>query len=329
MARLSRQQIGFFQTEGYLIVADIFDPADLEPLRVELEERIDHKLRSLVADGKLTDTHAADDFDHRLASIYQDNPDNGQAVIRFLEGVAGGGHTGREMFRIITHPKLVAAVESLVGPEIVGSSIYRVRPKLPKIGRGVVPWHQDSGYFETLCDKHLILTCWVPLVDATAHNGCMQILPRAHRQGVATHHTGGNAGFLVIEDADLPLPPDKAITAECPRGGVVFMWNTTPHCSTPNHADQIRWSVDLRYQSADVPNNAALLPDPDSPAVAPEFTIACYAPEADFVIQSRAHPERVTSFEQFVQRRNVFDQTTRAGKLHYPKRGWTPVVTAK
>ncbi len=46
-------------------------------------------------------------------------------------------------------------------------------------------------------------------------------------------------------------------SAAAPRG-VVFMTNITPHCSTPNRSGHVR--ADLRYQSADVPNNAAAMP---------------------------------------------------------------------
>ena len=190
-----------------------------------------------------------------MVRVFEDSQENGETIMRRLEGKAGGGHCGVEMYRVICHPKLLDVVESLTGPEIIGSSVYRIRPKVPGKVRGVVPWHQDSGYFMPLCDNYLVLTVWIPLVDATARNGCMQILPRAHRQGVSTHHTGGNAGFLVIEDQDLPLPPDRAITAECPLGGVVLMTNMTPHSSTPNESDIVRWSIDLRYQGSEVPNN--------------------------------------------------------------------------
>ena len=323
--RLTEQQVRFFADEGYLIVPDVFEPRELEPVRVELAGRIEEKVQELAAAGKLTNRYDDAGFDQRLARLHADSPDNGLAIIRHLEGNAGGGHAGREMFRILTHPKLAATVECLVGPEIVGSSIYRLRPKLPGVGRGIVPWHQDSGYFEPRCDAHLVLTCWVPLVDATEENGCMQILPRAHRRGICTHHTGGNAGFLVIPDDDLPFPPERAVTAACPRGGVVFMTNLTPHCSTANRSDHIRWSLDLRYQSASVPNNVDLEPDPTAKEQAPDMQIACYAPEADFVVQSRKHPERVTTYEAFVRRRQRFDEAARAGSLPYPKRGWRPV----
>jgi hypothetical protein len=243
----------------------VFGPGELEPLRGELEERINRQAQELFEEGKLQRLHAGESFDRRLARICDDSPDNARTIIKVLEGIAGGGHAGIEMFKVITHPGLLSVIESLTGEEIVASSVYRVRPKLPCYARGVVPWHQDSGYFAARCDKHLIVTCWIPLVDANEHNGCMRVQPRAHKQGVATHHTGGPAGFLVIEDEDLPLPPENSICAECPVGGVVLMPNLKPHCSTENYSETIRWSIDLQYQSASVPNNMDLMPDLLSP----------------------------------------------------------------
>ena len=54
--------------------------------------------------------------------------------------------------------------------------------------------------------------------------------------------------------------------------------------------------MDLRYQSAAAPHNALLMPDLEGSSMPPEFQIACYAPEADFVIQSHEHPEQVTTY---------------------------------
>ena len=313
---LSAPQVQFFHEEGCLIVPDVFDPADLEPLRRELERAIDAKARALHAEGRLVELHAHLDLDRRLVAIHRDSAENGEAIMKHLEGLRGGGFHAPEMFAVISHPKLLAAVASLLGTEeLVSSSVYRIRPKLPNIGRGIVPWHQDSGYFAAACDRHLILTCWIPLVDATVANGCMQILPRTHRGAVARHHTGGNAGFLVIRDEDLPADPASAITAACPRGGVVFMTNLTPHSSTPNTSDHIRWSIDLRYQSAAVPNNVGLWPDAADATghASPEFydqvNVACYPPEADFLVASKENPAAVSDYTEYVRRREAYDRT--------------------
>ena len=262
-----------------------------------------------------------------MAAVSRDSKANGEAIMQNLEGKRGGGFHAPEMFNIISHPKLLAKVAAILGSEeIVASSVYRIRPKLPNIGRGIVPWHQDSGYLIAACDQHLIITCWIPLVDATVKNGCMQILTRVHRGPIARHHTGGNAGFLVIKDEDLPADPSAAIPAICPRGGVVFMSNLTPHCSTPNTSGQIRWSVDLRYQSAAVPNNVGVWPGPlDAQGHAgPEFyravNVACYPPEADFIVRSRKNSGAVSNYFDYARRREAYEQMTpKSGILrHWP-----------
>ncbi len=312
---LTPQQVRFFHEEGYVIVPDVFDPADLEPVRQEMHAEINRKARELQAAGKLDKLHAEAGYDRQLSAIYRDSKEAGDAIVRHLMGKRGGGFHSPEMFALITHPRMLAAVGSLLGSDEIVASAYRIRPKLPNFGRGVVPWHQDSGYLSEHCDENLIITCWVPFVDATKANGCMEILPRTHRRQVATHHPGGHADFRVIKDEHRPADPRHAITSACPRGGVVFMTNRTPHCSTPNISDHIRWSVDLRFKAADVPNNVGLEPatlDADGKADAAfyeEVNVACYPPDADFLVQSRVHPEKIIDYREYVRLRDIYDRT--------------------
>lgn len=312
---LSPQQAAFFRKEGYLIVPNVFDPAELEPVRQSLHAEINRAARRLQAEGRLDQLHEDAGFDRQLSAIMRDNRVAGEAIIKHLMGVRGGGYHSPELFGLVAHRRLLDFIAALLGSEEIIASAYRIRPKLPHFGRGVVPWHQDSGYLAGHCDQHLIITCWVPFVDATEENGCMQILPRTHRGAIAPHHTGGNADFLVIRDQDLPDDPRCAITAACPRGGAVFMTNRTPHCSTPNISDHIRWSVDLRYKSAEVPNNVGLEPatlDEHGHADADFYervNIACYPPDADIIVRSAQHPERVIGYGEYVRLREIYDRT--------------------
>jgi len=316
LKNLSQEQLDSFKAEGYLIVPDVFDPGDLEPLRNELDRLIDTEARRLQSVGELTDIYEGIDFDRRLAAIHRDSPEAAQKILQHFEDFKSGGMNAPEMFNTIVNPKLLGAVSSILeSKEIVASSVYRIRCKLPDIARGDVPWHQDSGYYAEHCDEKLIVTCWVPLVTATVENGCMQVLPKTHRGRVALHHTGGNAGFLVINDEDLPAESNQAVAAECPVGGVVFMTNRTPHCSTPNTSDHIRWSVDLRYQSAAVPNNVGVIPESiEEDGEADErfyeqVTVACYPPDADFYVNSEQHPEQLEGYQKFYARRLAYAQT--------------------
>ena len=94
--------------------------------------------------------------------------------------------------------------------------------------------------------------------------------------------------------------------------------NLTPHASFVNKSNGVRWSVDLRYQSMDAPNNAEEDPDSYTPERDP-VTMACYPSEADFVIRDSKHPEReIRTPEAFRWLRDRF----RDSKPYNPGRGW-------
>ena len=61
-----------------------------------------------------------------------------------------GQLSGPAFFNLICHPKLLDIAEQLCGPELIGSSVYRLRPKVPDHKRSPVPWHQDSGILRTV-----------------------------------------------------------------------------------------------------------------------------------------------------------------------------------
>lgn len=81
------------------------------------------------------------------------------------------------------------------------------------------------------------------------------------------------------------------------------MTNLTPHASFQNTSDRVRWSMDLRYQSALLPSNAKFtrLPGESVENVDVGIPSACYPPEADFLIHSLKRPnEVIQAAEEFV-----------------------------
>ena len=316
---LTTDELSLFNRQGFLLKTGLFTAQDLKPLQDALTEIIDQRARALHTDGQLADIREEAPFDKRLASIYADNKAAGEEITREVMGKGGGGYNGPAMLQTIRHPALLSCIESLIGPDIVGSSVYRIRPKLPGWGRGEVPWHQDAGYTLAHCDRHLIVTCWIPLVDATLENGCLHVIPTVHRTGILRHYTGGHAGFLEVPDEELPTV--EPVPVPMKAGDALLLTNLTPHASFENRTDQVRWSIDLRYQSADVPNNV----DEDPASYTPErdpVTMACYPPEADFVIRDRKDPAReIQSADQFRQVRERYETT----RPNTPGRGWTPL----
>jgi phytanoyl-CoA hydroxylase len=292
---LTERPIDTFHNEGYLVVDKVFEDRELEPFAHDITKLIDRETDRLVTDGQLSQTFADHPFETRLTRITEKDES-------IYWSIVGGRLATPGIFGLMTTPTLLDIAESLVGPEIIASSVYRLRPKLPGFWHGVVPWHQDSGYFEPYCDTSLILTVWIPLVDATVDRGCLELIPRAHRNDVFRHRTAGAGpdshaynGYLRIDESDLPGMGKDAIPVPVPRGGALLLTNRTPHRSTDNASEVIRWSMDVRFQSADLPTNYAAPSGFTNEALPDHAPDACYPPEADFLVRSTVRPQDVVN----------------------------------
>ena len=267
MSGLTEQQLAFFREEGYLLVDDAIDPAVLRPFCAELDQNVDAFARAALADGRLSDAHEDEPFERRLhvLALQLDDPAPLLDLGRGKQRTAG-------MFRIYTDPALVDIVESLIGPEILAHPQFNVRAKRPYQDEGVVPWHQDLGYLQPDAEETFMVNLWIPLVDATRENGCMEVIAGSHRAPLIDHERGmGPAGnFKGVVDEQ--LPDGERVLCPVRVGGVLLSQHKTMHRSIPNVSDHIRWSLDLRYSHPDLPTGRQQVPgfvarsrrDPDS-----------------------------------------------------------------
>lgn len=253
--RLSLEQIISYQTEGYLIVPDVLDGKDLQPVIEELEREIDGRARRLFAEGKLKALYETEPFERRYACLYGECPEIGK-------GLDIQSYLGEAMFRLLGHGKLLDVAECLLGSELSCNPIQHVRAKVPsKLAAGEpdyfqnVPWHQDCAVTSPDSEASEIITFWMPLVDATAETGCMEVMPRVFKQGYINHRAEG--GTTIDPDK---LPDAKPALAECPKGGLVIMNKYTPHRGIGNRSDIVRWSIDLRYHKTGAPSGRSFQP---------------------------------------------------------------------
>lgn len=286
--RLTGAQLEEFYREGYLVVENLFSNDDLQPVIAEITDEIDTRARALVAAGELSRTYEEYDFEHRLAHISGETD-------KVALSIWNGNLAGPAFFDLIRHPRLLDVAEQICGPELIASSVYRLRPKIPDYDYGAVPWHQDSGYTEPYCDNNLMLTVWLPLVDATPERGCLWVQPRVHKGEVFTHEGRPGKAYLVIPEE--ALPDIEPLCVPVMKGGVLLLTNRTPHASFENSTDIVRWSMDLRYQNAKLPTNAPITRLPGEAVATPDNAVppACYPPEADFLVRSRLRPHEVVT----------------------------------
>jgi phytanoyl-CoA hydroxylase len=290
---LAPEQVQFFHDQGYLVVEDLIPIEDLQPVIDEIGSEIELRAQKQFVRGELKHLYSEHGFETRLARISQETD---KVAISIWNGILHGP----AIFHLITHARLLDVAEELCGPEVIASSVYRLRPKIPNYGYGAVPWHQDSSYFEPYCDKALVLTAWVPLVTATEQNGCMWVIPGSHRLPVVPHQLHQSGKYLEIAEADLPA--GQRVCCPVRKGGALLMTNRTVHGSFANRTEIVRWSMDLRYQSAALPTNAPItrLPGESIPSQELGVPAACYPPEPDFLVRSRERQnEVVRTYEDF------------------------------
>lgn len=256
MLKLTQQQIDAYRQAGFVIVTEVLTDSDLQPVIDEMSEHIHRRTLELKAQGKITDLCEDQPFEKRYAGIYAQCKE-------IVGGIDIMQLRGRLMFEFLHNENLLNVVEDMLGSgEILCNPIQHIRAKVPASLAGTgpdyyhnVPWHQDAGVTWEEADASDIVTFWIPLVDATKENGCMEVMPDVWRLGHLQHQKEG--GTTIVPDL---LPKVSPVTAACPKRGIVMMNKCTPHRSTPNHSDGIRWSLDLRYQRVGEPTGRPFHP---------------------------------------------------------------------
>jgi hypothetical protein len=286
---LSETQLRQFQEEGFVVVERVLDPTrEIAAVLQEYSEALDEIATDLFSKGQIGDTYATLPFTERLIRVSQES---GTPIPQFFDfSLPQSGIThetpirvGPAVFRLLSSPPLLDLVEDVVGGEIYSNPVQHIRMKLPKraipdgyIGGLVTaaPWHQDNGVIMPEADESTVLTVWLPLLEATPENGCLQVIPRSHREGLETHCPTPSG----LRIPDKLLDGARALPLPMKPGDVLLMTQRTIHSSLDNLTDdQVRISMDLRYQPLGQPTGR--------PAFAP----------AGFVARSRAHPEAALS----------------------------------
>ena len=134
------------------------------------------------------------------------------------------------------HHLLAGLARDLVGPDVRlywDQSVY----KQPNSAEPVL-WHQDNGY--TYVEPQSYLTCWIAITDATPDNGCIAVMPGAHRSGTLEHRS-------------TPIGEecwgDWSTAVEVPvrAGGIVVFSSLTPHATNENTTDAVRKAYIVQY----------------------------------------------------------------------------------
>jgi len=275
---LMAAQVEFYEAEGYLVLPHLLSATDLGPVQEALQTKVSMIAGELLAAGLITDPLEHLPFRSRLAALFA-----GLTDAEFLKY----GRKWRDRlpgyYDLMRNPRILDAVESLIGGELFANPVYNVRPKVPKVAAGAVPWHQDKSYWPG-ANANPVITVWIPLVDSNLENGCLHLMPRTHRRQLLSYHSEKISGTGYNEiDAEHLAPEARVVAMPLETGSALLFNDRCLHMSTANNSDHVRWSVDLRYQPTDQ--------DPMTQQ------------GIGFLARSRRHPERVATCADWLAER--------------------------
>ena len=206
---LTEQQIKQFWDDGYVFPFDCLSTAEARELRNKLE------------------------------AYEGTDPENARQRIR------GKAHLAFPwFFELVHHPKILDAVEDLIGPNILIyiSTLWFKSARDP----GFVSWHQDSAYYGL--DPHDVITLWFGITDSNRSNGCVRVIPGSHlapdRNHVETYAADNMlARGQTIEDID----ESQAVDLEVAAGQFSMHHERMIHGSLGNPSDDRRLGVSFTY----------------------------------------------------------------------------------
>jgi len=212
---LTREQIASFNRDGFLKGIHIFSESEIAAHRRYF-------------DGLL----------ERVAAAGGDSYSISTAHLKYTE-----------VYDLLTHPRIVAAVKDLLGEDVIGWGSHYFC-KTPRDGKRV-SWHQDASYWPLTPSK--TVTVWLAIDAADTENACMRFIPGSHLYGHLTWSLSeddeGNVLNQTIADAErFGAPVDDVLRA----GEISIHSDLTLHGSEANDSDRRRCGLTLRYCAADV-----------------------------------------------------------------------------
>lgn len=241
--RLNESEKRSLDELGYVVRTDVFNAAEIAAigdacaaLVARLLEEKRHSKRNL---GSYTF-----ELQRRLGTIVkweQANPD----VVLGLELFA---HLSERLAKWALDPRLLEPARDVVGSDELVMFTEKLHFKSAHKG-GPIILHQDYPYWAGVSDvASRVATAVLFLDDATRDNGCLEVAPGSHREGVQARKS--EDGFASNEMDPSRFDPSRLTPLELRAGSVVWFGPSLVHRSLPNRTPDDRRALLYSYQPA-------------------------------------------------------------------------------
>lgn len=219
---------------GVLYFRELLDPAKVLTVREQIAAIV--RSAGWVADGSASNELAVDVESYRATTGVDAAFDGGSgpvyAQIQRLE-----------KFHALAHePRLVGVYEAILGGAVMPHPRNIARIQVPTDTNPPTPPHQDFIHIQGAADTW---TAWIPLGDCPVEMGGLTVLVGSHKLGVLDYKSSAGVGAFEAFICGLDL---TWMQGDYRAGDVITFQSQTVHRALTNQTDQLRLSVDYRYQ---------------------------------------------------------------------------------
>lgn len=254
-----------FRQEGFVILRNFLDKSVVANIYREARQVFATQIKRVT--GHTVNINNRDEFEAAMFEFFQKD----------FEAFRG---TGINVQHLISLHRLAVSdqIVNLLKEVGIESPSIGARPAMQFNSRflskdGSKHWkldaHQDWRTGQGSLDSPVI---WFPMVDAGADLGALQVIPRSHTWGLLESSTSGYQGGITahLNDGDF-------VQTEFEVGDLLIFSAFLVHQSGNNITNNIRWSVQLRYNNLAEPTfiergyPMAYIYKPESELVTPNF----------------------------------------------------------
>ena len=146
---------------------------------------------------------------------------------------------------IIRNPKILDAVEDLIGPNIMcwTTNFFIKEANDPSF----VSWHQDSTYWGL--EPADVVTAWFAMSDAPIESGAMKFLLGSHQWEQVEHKDTFNSNNLLTrgQEISIDINEEDGVYAPLKAGEISLHHIRAAHGSAPNTTNHRRIGLAIRY----------------------------------------------------------------------------------
>lgn len=222
---ITKEQIDFFEREGYLIIDNLLSTEEVNYYRDLYEDFLENRIDASKYRSDLGG-HVGNNVPEKKERITQ---------------IMVPGRILPDLLNRPLHQKALLLAKQLMGNDME-LDFDMLIDKAP-FTNTPTPWHQDCAYWIAMPDTRAT-SCWVALDEATKDNGCMWYVPGSHKLPIRTHTPAGKGGGAL----ECVATEAEGVAIEIPPGAGVFHHGHTLHYSRGNSTNTRRRAFITNYR---------------------------------------------------------------------------------